>query len=86
MSFFKVEWEVEAERQLAALPPRVAAAVMVASDDLAEDPVGLSRPARGPLLARGQEYACVVAGRSVVFTFQYDANEEVIHVLHLSVI
>ena len=31
MSFFKVEWESEAEQQLAALPPRVAAAVMVAS-------------------------------------------------------
>ena len=68
MSFFRAEWETEAGRQLAALPPRVAAAVMVACDDLAEDSVGLSRPARPPYLRRGQEYECVVAGRSVVFT------------------
>lgn len=86
MSFFKAEWESEAENQLAALPSRVAAAVMVACDDLAEDPVGLSRPARPPFLGRGQEYECVVAGRSVVFVFQYNANEEVIHILNVSVI
>ena len=85
MSYYRVEWEAAAVQQLSRFDERLAAGILVASDDLADGPLTLSRPARPPFFGHGQEYECEVNGRSVVLTFKYGQDEETIHVFNVSV-
>jgi len=76
---FVVEWEDEAEQDLAALPPLMASHVLDQVDRLADDPVRLSRPSHFPYRpAQAFSFSYRSEGRTHYLTvlFHYRADEE----------
>ena len=76
---FAVEWENEAEQDLASLPPALASHVVEAIDRLADDPVRLSKPSRFPYRpAQAFQFSTLFEGRTYFLTvlFQYRSDEQ----------
>ncbi len=76
---FAVEWEDEAEQDLAALPPLLASHVLDEIDRLADDPVRLSRPSHFPYRpAQAFQFSGELEGRTYYLTvlFHYREDEQ----------
>jgi hypothetical protein len=78
---FGVDWEAEAEEDLAHLPPVLASFVLDEVDHLAGNPVALSKPSHFPYRpAQAYPFSCEFEGRTYYLTvlFHYRQDEQAI--------